>query len=108
MMVDDATYGGYLARHERPPAFEGHDGRAYSVGVLVDEPAGASARFGAAFVFVRWSEAGDQPVGHVETPFLTFGDTAGEAERGLHAMSLFDVKAQLDRAIAAREALGDW
>ena len=107
-MVDDSTYGGYLARHDRPPAFEGRDGRAYSVGVWVDEPPDGTARFGAAFVFVRWSDAGDQPAGHVETPFLVFGDTAGEAERGLHAMSLFDVKAELDRAIAAREALGDW
>jgi hypothetical protein len=107
-MVDDATYGGYLARHDRPPAFEGADGQAYSVGVLVDEALGGPARFGAAFVFVRWSEAGDQPAGHVETPYLTFGDTAAEAERGLHEKSLFDVKAELDRAIAARDALGDW
>jgi hypothetical protein len=107
-MVDDSTYGGYLARHDRPPAFEGRDGRAYSAGVLVDEPGQGPGRFGAAFVFVRWSDAGDQPSGHVETPFLAFGDTPGEAESGLHAMPLLDIKVELDRAIAAREALGDW
>jgi hypothetical protein len=107
-MVDDSTFGGYLVRHDRPPAFEGRDGRSYSVGVLVDEAPDGPARFGAAFLFVRWSDGGDQPAGHVETPWLAFGDTEREAERALHAMSLFDVKAELDKAITARETLGDW
>jgi hypothetical protein len=107
-MTDDSTYGGYLARHDRPPAFEGCDGHAYSVGLWVDEPPGGAERYGAAFVFVRWSAAGDQPAGHVETGFLSFGATAAEAERGLHAMSLLEVKAELDRAIRARESLDDW
>lgn len=108
MIVDDDTYGGYLARHDRPPAFEGCDGRPYSVGVLIEEVADGAGRYGAAFVFVRWSDAGDRPAGHVETSFLRFGATPVEAESGLHAMSLFDVKGELDRAITAREALGDW
>jgi hypothetical protein len=108
MMVDDDTYGGYVARHDRPPAFEGRDGHAYSVDVLVDHATEGAGPFGAAFVFVRWSDGAEQPAGHVETGYLAFGATPVEAERGLFEMSLYDVKAELDRAIAARQALGDW
>lgn len=108
MMGDDATYGGYLARHDRPPAFAGCDGQAYSVGVLVDELSDGTGRFGAAFVFVRWTATGDRPAGHAETPYLAFGSSPVEAERELHGMSLLDVKRELDRAITARAALGEW
>ncbi|MDH3495679.1 MAG: hypothetical protein OER21_02865 [Gemmatimonadota bacterium] len=100
--MDDATYGGYVARHGRPPAFTGSDGASYSVAVLVDAAPSGSARYGAAFLFVRWSPAGDRPAGHVESGFLTYGDTPDAAELGLREISLFDIKAHLDRAIAAR------
>lgn len=105
--MDDATYGGYLARHGRPPAFTGSDGRAYSVAVLVDEAPGEAGRYGAAFLFVRWAPGGDQPAGHVETDFLAYGDTPAAAEEGLERVSLFDVKTHLDRAITARGDLPD-
>ena len=57
-------------------------------------------RFGAALLFVRWSEAGDRPVGHVETEPLTWGKSPAEAEERIRAFSLYDVKAALDAAIA--------
>jgi hypothetical protein len=106
-MVDEATYEGYLAKHKRPPAFEGSDGKAYSVATLIDEEPDAQGRYGAAFLFVRWTDAGDAPAGHVETEYLGFGESPAEAEHRLRAMSLHDIKAHLDRAIATH-AEGDW
>jgi hypothetical protein len=107
-VTDDATLGGYLASHQRPPAFGGTDGRAYSVAAFVDDRPDAQGRFGAALLFVRWSDAGDVPAGHVETDYVVFGATPAEAEHRLHALSLSDVKVHLDRAIAARAGSPDW
>jgi hypothetical protein len=107
-VIDDSTYGGYVARHERPPAFDGSDGQAYSVALLVDDAPDPAGRFGGAFLFVRWAEGGDLPAGHVETEQLVFGWSPDDAERQLGAMSLLEVKAHLDRAIEARAGTGDW
>ena len=104
--MSELTLGGYMAKHERAAAFGGSDGHAYSVAVYVEDEPDEHGRFGAALLFVRWSPAGDQPVGHVETPPIAWGRTREEAEERLKALSLFDVKAALDEAIAA--APGDW
>jgi hypothetical protein len=104
--VSEVTLGGYMARHERAAAFGGSDGQAYSVGIYVDEEPDARGRYGAALLFVRWSRGGDRPVGHVETPARAWGQTPAEAEERLKALSLYDVKAALDDAIAA--APGEW
>lgn len=98
----EITLGGYLARHERAPAFGGSDGEAYSVAIWTDDAPDDKGRFGAALLFIRWSPAGDHPVGTVESPALTWGRTAAEAEERLKGFSLYDVKAALDAAIAAR------
>ncbi|HEX5004221.1 MAG TPA: hypothetical protein VFV65_02845 [Gemmatimonadales bacterium] len=102
----EATLGGYMAQHGRAAAFGGSDGHAYSVGLYVDDDPDDRGRFGAALLFVRWDAAGAAPVGHVETEFLAWGRTAAEAEERLKALSLFDVKAALDEAIAAQP--GEW
>ena len=60
-MSDDSTLGGYLEIHSRPPAFEGSDGEAYSAAVFVDDQPDENGRFGAAVLFVRWSQSGDRP-----------------------------------------------
>ena len=104
--MSEVTLGGYMAKHERAAAFGGSDGQAYSVGIYVDEEPDARGRYGAALLFVRWSPGGDRPVGHVETPALAWGGTPAEAEARLMSLSLFDVKAALDEAIAA--APGEW
>jgi len=96
----EATLGGYMAQHGRAAAFGGSDGQAYSVGLYVDDEPDARGRFGAALLFVRWDAAGAAPVGHVETDFLAWGRTPAEAEDRLKLLSLFDVKAALDEAIA--------
>jgi hypothetical protein len=100
-VIDDSTIGGYESVHDRPPAFEGADGRAYSAAVYVDEVPDEHGRFGGALLFVRWSEAGDRANGHLETPYLVFGATPEEAGDGIRRLSLLEVKRHLDGAIAA-------
>lgn len=85
--------------HERAPAFAGSDGQSYSVGTFVDDAPDPRGRYGAALLFVRWSEAGDRPVGHLETDYLAWGATPAEALAPLLALSLADVKQLLDGCI---------
>jgi hypothetical protein len=98
----EVTLGGYLARHERAPAFGGSDGQAYSVAIYVEDQPDERGRYGGALLFVRWSAAGDRPIGHVETETLVWGRTPADAEERLRGLSLYDVKAALDAAIARR------
>jgi hypothetical protein len=102
-MMDDATLGGYQRVHGRPPAFGAADGQAYSVGTFAGDGADGSGRYGAALLFVRWGE-GDRPVGHLETDYLAFGATPEEALAPVLAMTLEQVKAQLDECVARARA----
>ena len=70
----------------------------------MDERPDGDGRHGASLLFVRWSPAGDRPLGTVETPPLAWGKSPEEAEQRVKALSLYDVKAALDAAIAARPA----
>lgn len=100
--MSELTLGGYMAKHERAAAFGGSDGQAYSVAVYVEDEPDVRGMFGAALLFVCWSAAGDRPVGHVETEPLAWGRTAAEAAARMEVLSLYDVKAALDEAIARR------
>jgi hypothetical protein len=102
----EVTLGGYMRKHERAAAFTGSDGHAYSVALLVEDEPDEAGRFGAALLFVRWSAGGDAPAGHVETGFLAYGDTPADAEERVKVLSLYDVKAALDEAIASHP--GEW
>ena len=104
--MSEFTLGGYMARHERAAAFTGSDGQPYSVAVYVDDEPDPNGRYGAALLFVRWAPAGDRPVGHLETPPLAWGRTPATAEERVLVLSLYDVKAALDEAIAASP--GEW
>jgi hypothetical protein len=95
-----------MQKHERAAAFSGTDGQPYSVAIYVDDEPDARGLYGAALLFVRWSAAGDRPVGHVETETLIWGKTRDEAEDRLKALSLYDVKLALDEAIL--QAPGEW
>ncbi len=97
--MTEVTLGGYMEKHDRAAAFAGNDGEPYSVGIFVEEDPDELGRFGASLLFVRWSRAGDRPVGHVESQVLVWGRTAEEAEDRIKAISLYDVKAALDDAI---------
>jgi hypothetical protein len=96
--MDDTTLGGYQQVHGRPPAFGAADGQAYSVDTFADD-LGEPGRYGAALLFVRWSE-GERPVGHLETDYLAFGATADEALAPVLALTLEEVKAHLDGCVA--------
>jgi hypothetical protein len=102
--MSELTLGGYMAKHDRAAAFGGSDGQAYSVAVYVDDEPDVRGLFGAALLFVRWSPGGDRPVGHVESQTLAWGRTEAEAAGRLDALSLYDVKAALDEAIARAPA----
>jgi hypothetical protein len=102
--MSELTLGGYMAKHERAAAFGGKDGQAYSVAIYVEEEPDVRGLYGAALLFVRWSPGGDRPVGHVESETLAWGRTAAEAADRLRALSLYDVKAALDEAIARAPA----
>jgi len=98
-VTDDTTLGGYQDLHQRPPAFGGPDGQAYSVSTFVDDAPDAAGRYGAALLFVRWTGA-ERPIGHLETDYLAFGRTPEEALATVLALSLKEVKAHLDRCVS--------
>ena len=100
--MDDTTLGGYQQVHGRPPAFGAADGQAYSVATFADD-AGDAGRYGAALLFVRWGSDG-QAVGHLETDYLAFGTTPDEALAPVLALTLEQVKAQLDQCVARSAA----
>ena len=89
-----------MRKHERAAAFGGSDGRAYSVAIYVEDEPDIRGLYGASLLFVRWAPGGDRPIGHVESDPLAWGRTPEEAGERLGALSLYDVKAALDEAIA--------
>ncbi|MFI5279080.1 MAG: hypothetical protein ACHQU1_01185 [Gemmatimonadales bacterium] len=103
MIVDEGTLSGYVAVHGRPPAFEGVDGRAYSVGIFSDDDPGPDGRYGASLIFIRWS-ASQEPDGHLETEYLARAVDPAVAEAEVGRMGLEQVKAALDALIAGRPA----
>lgn len=96
----DATLGGYLAVHDRPPAYLGTDGHPYTVSVEVEKTANLRAPFAGYLVFPRWAQSGVGIVGHVETPTLIEAATVEEATRALQARTLLEVQTLLESAIA--------
>ncbi len=98
-MIDDTTLGGYQQVHQRPPAFGGADGQAYSVAPWVDDIPNADGRYGAALLFVRWA-GGEKPIGHLETDYIAFGSTPEAAVAPLLALTLREVKEHLDKCVA--------
>jgi hypothetical protein len=101
-MTDDATLGGYERVHDRPAAFEGSDGRAYSAEVFVDDAPDAEGLYGAALLFVRWSPDGDRAEGVLETACLALAATPDAAGAQVRALTLHEVKARLDATIAGQ------
>lgn len=97
--MKEITLGGYMAVHDRAAAFEGSDGRAYSVALWVDDTPDEHGRVAGALLFVRWRPDGSEPDGHLETGWLVRGATPEDAESRLGAISLYDAKGHLDDLI---------
>jgi hypothetical protein len=99
---DERTIGGYMAVHDRPAAFQGFDGISYSVAIEADRTGDVERPYGAYFLFVRWRRLGSQGVeGHLESPFLAYGESSASARAALGAMPLEEAKAVLDDLIRA-------
>ena len=104
---DANTIGGYMAAHARPAAFEGVDGMSYSVSIEADSTGEPGRPYGAYFLFPRWRRQGEQGVdGHLETGFLSYGDTPAQARVALGEWRLQEVTRELDACIAASTAGG--
>ena len=101
---DANTIGGYMAVHDRPAAFEGSDGTSYSVEIVTDSTDDSDRPFGAYLLFVRWGVGDLVARGHLETEFLAYGASEDEVRALVGALSLNDVKAQLDRLIEVKSA----
>lgn len=104
----DMTLAGYIAVHDRVPAFEGVDGQPYTVDVDVEQDDDAAAPFAAFLVFIRWAATGAGIMSHVESGDIARAATDEEARRAAMELSLYEIKAELDAAIMRhREALED-
>ena len=100
---DANTIGGYQAVHARPAAFEGPDGFSYSVEIMAEETGDDASPWAAFFLFVKWSRIGAQsPEGHLESDYLLTAASERDARVALGETPLDEVKALLDRLIAAR------
>jgi hypothetical protein len=107
-MTDDETLGGYFATHLCPPAFLGSDNASYSAEAYVDSECQEDGRYGAAVLFIRWSESGSQPDGHLETGYLAFGRTPEEAKSQIRDLTLLEVREHLDRLIDKSKERPAW
>jgi hypothetical protein len=100
----DATLGGYMKLHTRPAAFEGSDAQPYTVDVDTEETGRSDQEFAAFFVFLRWAETGAGIMTHLLSEDVGYGATEAEARSAALELSLYEVKAELDAAIARNRA----
>ncbi len=98
----DATLGGYLREHNRPPAFEGADGEPYTVSPETEKTPDLRAPWEGYLVFPRWARTGLGVVGHVETGTLLRGRTQDAVLRELSRLPLIRVRELLDQAVTAQ------
>ncbi|HEX7052039.1 MAG TPA: hypothetical protein VF188_17660 [Longimicrobiales bacterium] len=102
--IPDVTLGGYIAEHDRPPAFTGSDDQPYTVAIDVDETDDPDRPFAGFLLFLRWAATGAGIMEHIESGDLAYGATEDEVRHALLDLSLYEVKAELDAAIARHQA----
>lgn len=99
----DLTFAGYVETHDRVPAFEGSDGEPYTVDIDTEEtPEGDWVAF---LVFVRWAATGAGIMGHVTSADVARGGSEEEVREAALELTLYELKTELDRAIARRAEL---
>lgn len=101
--ADDASLGGYIEAHDRPPAFEGEDGHPYTVSIESEKTGDLVAPFRGFLVFPKWAKTGVGIVGHLETGTLCTGSSREDVRRQIGAYPLLRVKRLLDEAIHGNE-----
>lgn len=99
--AEDATLGGYMSVHSRPPAFEGCDGQPYTVSIETERSGDMRAPIAGYLVFPRWASSGLGIVGHVESPLLWRGTSREAVTEEAGRATLQDVQRQLNEAIVA-------
>lgn len=97
----DATLGGYIEMHDRPPGFEGCDGHPYTVSIEVEKTADLRTPWEGFLVFPRWAATGLGILSHVETPTLWRGVDRDDVLRAAGDTPLLQVQRWLDMAITS-------
>ncbi len=100
--AQDLTLGGYIAKHDRVPAFDGADGMPYTVDVDTEETGDAARPWVAFLVFLRWAATGAGIMDHLESGDVAVGADEESARRAAHDLSLYEIKTELDAAIVRR------
>lgn len=98
----DLALGGYIEEHDRPPAFGGADGQPYTVAIDVEETGDPARAYAGFLLFIRWAATGAGIMEHLESGNVAYGATEEEARQRVLELSLYEVKAELDAAIARR------
>ncbi len=103
----DVTLGGYIEKHDRPPAFTGSDEQPYTVAVDVERQGedGADDAWAAFLLFIRWAATGAGIMSHIESEDVARAASEEDARAAALELSLFEVKAALDAAIARHRAM---
>ncbi|KPK80851.1 MAG: hypothetical protein AMS25_08615 [Gemmatimonas sp. SM23_52] len=94
--MKDATLGGYIREHERPPAFEGRDGDSYTVEIITE--LSDEGTWCAYLFFLRWE--GDEPIGHVESEYLVEAATEAAVRAEVGKLTLHEVRRVLDGLVS--------
>ena len=103
--MSEFTLGGYMKKHDRAAAFGGSDGRAYSVAIYVDDEPDVRGLYGGVAA-LRVLVARRRPARRaMSRPSRWPGATPPRRRpSGSASLSLYDVKAALDEAIARAPA----
>jgi hypothetical protein len=101
----DVTFLGYVTTHDRVPAFEGSDGQPYTVDIDTEETDDPARPWAAFLVFVRWASTGAGIMGHATSEEIAYGATEDEARAAALELTLYQLKAELDRAVERRREL---
>lgn len=105
--AQDLTLGGYIDKHDRVPAFEGSDAMPYTVDIDIEETGDPDRPFVAFLMFIRWAATGAGIMGHLESGDVGSGPDEESARRAAHELTLYEIKSELDAALARRRELED-